>query len=494
MVDVCKGLRRCKNIVFMLLLTPFYTKGEKRPSYICEAISNGGRSARARVPKGTIAPVGAKASSHKKRKKHEGGFALAKFLSGGINFLLSEGDIFPICTKLSHPKTDIQRVGGSMRHTHVALFYFFVVLLACKNQYTRQQMTERLQQFVPEDTRRYYAFRLKAFRDQHGKKKEYQLTEDDREQIASELAVRFSHGSDSVRGDNPFIEVRNMHDPADCELVESLYDPDADAPIYEKGGMQADYRKRLLFSAFIASGRSGGGKLFTFQWYWGVKFTDYGVIRRFTIKQLRNNDYDLYFLPEEELKMSSVDIKSRFFSVEADKICAKTIAQKANKPPVSGVWYYAFVLPKFKGASTDKKMTGKDRRMVMQINFSPTKGGSQYASVIVRNMDNPSSCYSFARHAMSFDWKEHNGKLYAKHIEIAKKYLRRDTFFVIKWLLDSEKNAHLGYFYLDEKAGGHYHEYSPAGNAAHAISALTIPSEQIAKQYFPASSSDKNCS
>ncbi len=332
------------------------------------------------------------------------------------------------------------------------------------------------------DDYRYYAFKLKAYRDQHGREVENLL---DKQRRNLNIAVKFSSGKDDIEAhrDNPFIAVRNMDDPADCYQVESRYDRDADPPIYEKGKANANYRQRLDFHALSPSGREGEVKQFSFRWFWGKKFASYGTMRRFQIKQTRPDKRSIFFLQQEQLKLPPDKIKQQFFNPQADKTCAQAIARKdINRPPVQGIYHHTLVLKKFKGAGKNKKPLDEDMKIALRLDLSATKGGSQYANVIVKDIANPSSCYTFGRHAKTIDWQAYNGQRYSKHIEITKKFGDSDRYYMIIWLLDQEKNAQIAYFYLDERAGGPYYEY-----------AATSPALSSASSHFPSANPAAGC-
>ncbi len=361
---------------------------------------------------------------------------------------------------------------------------------ACKDKHSNIQ---NLPASITEHDYRYYAFKLKAYRDQQRLRKERLLANNRWQDIDLRVAVKFSPGSNDInkRRDNPFIAVRNMENPADCYQVESLYDPDADPPIYVKGKANANYRKRLDFHAISPSGHKSEGKLFTLLWFWGAKYTDYGIMKRFQIKQTRADKHSIFFLQEEPIKLSPNEIKQNFFNPITDKTCEQAVAQKnINNSPIQGTYHHTFVLKKFKGAGKNKKLLDEDMKIALRLDLSPTKGGSQYAQVIVKDMDKPSSCYAFSKHAKTIDWQAYNGKHYTKHIEIAKKFGDSDRYYMITWLLDKEKNAQIGYFYLDERAGGPYYEYiHPDNNTP-----LSVPTPTaIAAKYFPSSDPAAGC-
>ena len=379
------------------------------------------------------------------------------------------------------------------------------VLVKCKDQATSNKASPAS---VSEHDQRYYAFKLTAYRDQYGKDKVRQIIDTSWHDVELRVVLRFSPGREDTSSgySNPFIEVRNMDKPADCSKVESRYDHDADPPIYEKGKTIANYRKRLNFRATIASGRAGEVKIFTFLWYGGKKYPDYGIMQRLQIKQTHVDKRSIYFLTDTQIKLSPDEIKQRFFNAKADRACEQDAAQNsANNPPIEGVWHHAFALPQFKGAGSDKKLVDNNKKIALRLAFTPTKGGGQHVRVIVKDLDKPSSCHAFTRYAQTIDWQAHNDKLYSKRIEITKKFGDSDRYYMITWLLERNKGkeqdetppsdehqAHIGYFYLDERAGGPFYEYSPTIYAALSIPALQLDDDAIAK-HFPASDPAAGC-
>lgn len=365
-----------------------------------------------------------------------------------------------------------------------------LVMMACKDKNSNIQ---NIPISTVEDEIRYYAFKLKAYRDQHRHSKERKLINNRWQDIDLNVAIKLSPGSNNsnIRRNNPYIAVRNMDDPTECYQVESRYDRDADPPIYEKGRAKSNYRTRLNFQAFDSSGREGEGRFFKFIWLWGAKFTDYGIMQRFQINQIRIDKYSLFFLQEKPIKISPQEIKQKFFNSKADKICQQTIAQKnINKPPLQKIYYHTLMLKKFKGAGKSRKELNQDMKIAIRIDFSVTKGGSQYVNVIVKNIDKTSSCFAFSRYAKTIDWMVYKGKQYTKHIEIAKKFGDSDRYYMITWVLDDKKKARLAYFYLDEQTGGPYYEY------IHTDNSLTTPamtSDAIAEKYFSAPNPATGC-
>ena len=168
---------------------------------------------------------------------------------------------------------------------------------------------------VSEDTERYYAFKLKAYRDPYGQRKERQMVGTRFQDVEKQVAVKFVPGSADYRlsRDNPYIKIVNMDDPSDCLQVESHYDPDADPPIYEKGKDKANYHQRLQFQAVNPGGDQEPTQQVSFQWYWGKNFTDYGIMKRLTIKQLHTNKPTTYLLTDKTLTLTPEEINTRFF-------------------------------------------------------------------------------------------------------------------------------------------------------------------------------------
>ncbi len=366
------------------------------------------------------------------------------------------------------------------------------VLVECKDQTAGSK--EHLPD-VSEHEQRYYAFQLRAYQDRHGQRKFRQLSDTSWHDVELRVAVRFSpgHGDMGDGYSNPFIEVRNMDDPSDCHTVESRHDPDSDPPIYAKAKAKTDYRKRLDFHATLASGRVGEAKMFTFLWFWGKQSTSYGIMKRLQITQTYPDKRSVYFLTDKQIKLSPDDIAQRFFSAKADKTCAQAAAQnRVNNPPVEGVWYHAFVLPRLEGTGKGKKLLHKNKKIVLRLAFRLTKGGGQHVQVIVRDLDKPSSCHVFTKYAQTLDWRAHDDRLYDKHIVISKKFGDSSRYYLLTWLLDKEKRARIDYFYLDERAGGPFHEYSPAGNASFSIPALALSRADIAAR-FPAANPAEGC-
>ena len=228
-----------------------------------------------------------------------------------------------------------------------------------------------------------------------------------------------------------------MDDPADCYQAESLYDRDSDPPIYEKGGAKAKYRMRLSFNAWSNSEQKGEIKQFSFLWFWGAKFTDYGIMKRFQIKHIRPDKHSVFFLQDKPTELSPHEIKQRFFNAAADKSCKQAMASKnINDPPVRGVFHHTLALKKFKGADLDRKQLNTDMKIALRLMFSPTRGGGQYAEVIVKNMNKTSSCHVFSRYVKILGGEAHKDQLYFKRIEIAKRFGNSDRYYMITWLLD----------------------------------------------------------
>lgn len=365
---------------------------------------------------------------------------------------------------------------------------------ACKNK-TSPTHTASLR--VDEDDERYYAFKMKAYRDPYGQRKERQLVGTKFQDVIMQVAVKLVPGSADHRlsRDNPYIKIVNMDDPSDCLQVESNYDLDADPPIYEKGKTNANYRQRLQFHAVSPGGSHEPTQQVSLQWYWGKKFTTYGIMKKLTIKQLHQNKPTIYFLSEKTITLSPEEIKTRFFSLTANQTCQQaTAAKNITRQPVQGIWHYAFTLPKYTGAGQERKLKDKKAKFALRLELNPTKGGGQHARVIVKDMNKPSTCYAFSKYAHTLDWKTHNDKLYHKHIAINKRFGNSDRYFTISWILEKNENNALTYFYFDEKTGGEYYEYTPENNLALSLPPITLTPDEIAQQYFPQPNPALNCS
>ena len=369
-----------------------------------------------------------------------------------------------------------------------------LIVAACEDKSAHTHVASSL---TSEESERYYAFKLKAFREPYGRTKVRQQVGTRWQDVEMQVAVRFEPGSADPRvgRDNPYINMVNMDDPSACLQVQSRYDPDVDLPIYVQGKAHASYRQRLQFHAVSSGDDTEPAQELSFQWYWGKKFSDYGVMKRFTLKRVYHNKSTVYFLTEKMLKLSPEEISSRYFNAVADETCQQASAAKnITRPPMHGIWHYAFTLPQYKGAGPEKKMQDTNKKLALRLELSPTKGGNQYARVIVKDMNKSSTCYVFNRHALTLDWKTHNDKLYHKHISIAKRYGDSDRYFMINWVLDNNKKDELTYFYLDDKVGGSYYEYVPAKNLALSLPPVTLTSDEIAQQYFPPPDHAKGCS